>query len=77
MIYIYELIKKNNEITNELIDIWDNGKFKNSSKKMNRNEVINIFNSGYNFTSETKPDQQSQDATREKLQNEIANYERN
>ena len=50
MIYIYK-VNIDDENNPLLVDIWDN-KFKISSKKMNREEVINNFNNGYYFTSE-------------------------
>lgn len=52
MIYIY---KVNIDDENEplLVDTWNN-KFEISSKKMDRDEVINTYNNGYYFTSEKK-----------------------
>jgi hypothetical protein len=51
-IYIYELIKKDGEVISKHIDTWNDGKFEKSSKKMDRKEVLENFNRGYNFTSE-------------------------
>lgn len=50
MIYIYK-VNVDDENNPLLVDTWDN-KFKISTKKMNREEVINNFNNGYYFTSE-------------------------
>lgn len=52
MIHIYKLVETNGEVTSEEIDTWDAGKFGKSSKKMDRKEVLDNFNRGYNFTSE-------------------------
>ncbi len=52
MINIYKLVESNGEVISEQIDTWDNGKFKKSSDKMTREEVLDSYNRGYNFTSE-------------------------
>ena len=52
MIYIYRLIEKDGDMTNELLDTWDDGKFKKSDTEMDRKDVLNEFNRGYYFTSE-------------------------
>jgi hypothetical protein len=56
MIYIYKLVERDGEITNEQMDTWDDGKFSKLSKEMSREQVINKFNRGYYFTSEIKND---------------------
>lgn len=46
MIYIYEYNKPNP------IDIWDDGQLKLSGNKLDHDEVINMYNNGYYYTSE-------------------------
>ncbi len=53
MIYIYKLVEKDNEIINELVDTWNDGKFKNSDKKMGQDEVIDYYNNSYYFTTDS------------------------
>ena len=54
MIYIYRLIEKDGDVSNELLDTWNDGKFKKSNVEMDRENVLNEFNRGYYFTSEDK-----------------------
>jgi len=54
MINIYKLVEKDGDINPLHVDTWDDGKFSKSSAKMDRDEVVNTFNRGYYFTSETK-----------------------
>lgn len=56
MIYIYKLNEENGDINPVKIDTWDNGRFEKSSAKMTRYKVLDEFNRGYYFTSETKED---------------------
>ena len=54
MIDIYRLIKKDGSVIPSHVDTWDDGKFKNSSDKMDHKEVLDTYNRGYYFTSEIK-----------------------
>lgn len=53
MIYIYK-VNTDDEIKPDLFDVWKDGKFLKSGKKIDKDEVINTFNNGYFFTSEDK-----------------------
>lgn len=54
MLNIYKLTEENGDIKPIKMDTWDNGKFGKLSKEMSREQVIDVYNRGYYFTSEVK-----------------------
>ena len=54
MLSIYKLVESDGTINPLEMDTWDDGKFKKSPTKMSRGEVLDTYNRGYYFTSESK-----------------------